>query len=82
MRPNIRSRWVAKEYNTGPRPELCSVQRHLWRVKIVISEAAPSNQKGTVLLVIDERRAYFYAKVMRRVYIELPEGDGGGPGGR
>ena len=35
-----------------------------------------------MLLVIDVRRAYFYAKARRRVYIELPEGDGGGPGSR
>ena len=51
-------------------------------VKLVISEAASSNQKGTLLLVIDARRAYFHAKARRRVYIELPEGDGGGPGSR
>ena len=51
-------------------------------VKLVISEAASSNQKGTVLLVIDVRRAYFYAKARRRVYIELPEGDGEGPDSR
>ena len=51
-------------------------------MKLVISEAASSNQKGTVLLVIDVRRAYFYARARRRVYIELPEGDGGGPGSR
>ena len=31
-------------------------------VELVISEAASSNQKETVLLVIDVRRAYFYAK--------------------
>ena len=49
-------------------------------MKFVTSVAAPSNQKGTVFLVIDERRAYFCAKARRRVYIELPEGDGGGPG--
>ena len=30
--------------------------------------------------MIDVRRAYFHAKARRRVYIELPEGDGGGPG--
>ena len=35
-----------------------------------------------MLLVIDVRRAYFYAKARRRVYIKLPEGDGGGPGSR
>ena len=50
--------------------------------KLVISEAASSNQKGTVLLEFDVRRAYTYANARRRVYIELPEGDGGGPGSR
>ena len=80
--PNIRSRWVAKEYNTGPRPDLFSATSPLEGVKLVISEAASSNQKGTVLLVIDVRRAYFYAKARRRVYIELPEGNGGGPDSR
>ena len=38
------------------------------------------NQKVAVLIVIDVRRGSFYAKAKRRVYIELPEGDGGGPG--
>ena len=33
-----------------------------------------------VLLVIEvRRRAYLYAKAKRRVYVELPDGDGGGP---
>ena len=80
--PNTRSRWVAKEYNTGPRPDLFSATSPLEGVKLVISEAASSNQKGRVLLVTDVRRAYFHAKARRIVYIELPEGDGGGPGSR
>ena len=80
--PNMRSRWVVKESNTGPRPDLFSATSPLEGVKLVISEAASSNQKGTVLLVIDVRRACFYAKARRRVYIELPESDGGGPGSR
>ena len=80
--PNMRSGCVAKEYNTGPRPDLFSAASPLEGVKLVISEAASRNQTGTVLLVIDVRRAYFYAKARRRVYIELPEGDGGGPGSR
>ena len=29
--------------------------------------------------MIDVQRAYFFAKARRRVYIELLEGDGGGP---
>ena len=75
--PNIRSRWVVKGYT-----DLSTATSPLGEVKLVISEAASSNQKATVLLVIDVRRAYFYAKARRRVYIELPEGDGGGPGSR
>ena len=39
-------------------------------------------QQGTVLLVTDVRRAHFHANARRRVYIELPEGDGGGSGSR
>ena len=74
--PNMRSRWVAKEYNTGRRPDLFSATPLQERVKFVISEAASGNQKGTVLLVIDVRRAYFCAKARRRVYIDLSEGAG------
>ena len=65
--PNTRSRWVAKEYNTGPRPDLFSATSPLEGVKLIISEASSSNQKGTVLSVIDVRRAYFYASARRRV---------------
>ena len=57
--PNIRSRWVAEEHNTGPRPDLFSATSPLEGVKLVISEAASSNQKETVLLMIDVRRPYF-----------------------
>ena len=48
-RPNIRSRWVAKEYNTGRRPDSFSVTSLLERGKLVILEAASSNQMETVL---------------------------------
>ena len=51
--PNIRSGWVAK--NTT-RPDLFSSTSSLEGVKLVISVVASSNQKGTVLLVIDVRR--------------------------
>ena len=65
----------------GPRPDLFSATSLLEGVKRVISVAASSNRKETVLLVIDVRRAYFCAKARRRVYVVLPEGDGG-PGSR
>ena len=80
--PYIRTRWLAKEYNTGPRPDLFSATSTLAGVKLVILEAASSNQMETVLLVIDVRRAYFYAKARRSFQIELPEGDREGPGSR
>ena len=80
--PNIRSRWIAKEYNTGPKPDFFSATSLLEGVKLVISEEALSNQKRTMLSVIDVRRAYFCAKAKRRVYIELPEGDGRRPSNR
>ena len=73
--PNMRSRWVAKEYNTEPRPDLFSATSSSRKQR-------QATRRETVLLVIDVRRAYFYARARRRVYIELPEGDGGGPGSR
>ena len=72
---NTGSQWVLKQH-------LFSATSPLDGVKLAISEAASGNQKGTGLLVIDERRAHFYAKARRSVHIELPEGDGGGPGSR
>ena len=43
--PNVRSRWVAKEYNTGHRPDLFSATSPLEGVKLVISEAASSRRE-------------------------------------
>ena len=77
---HTRSRWDAKEHNTGHRPNPFSATSPLEGVKLVISEAAPSKRKGTVLRVIDVRTAYFHAQAERRVSLEPPEGDGGGPG--
>ena len=74
--PKRISRWVGEEHNTGPKPDLLSATSFLEEVKRVTSEAAPSNQKETVLLVIDVGRPYLYAKAKRRVYIALPERDG------
>ena len=50
-------------------------------MKLVISEAASSDKKETVLLVVDVRRAYFCAMAAtRRIYVGLPEEGGGGLG--
>ena len=43
---DMRSRWIAKEYNSGRRPDLFSATSPLEGVKLDISEAASSSQKG------------------------------------
>ena len=73
--PNVRSRWVAKEFRTHASPKLFAPTSPLEGVKLVISKAASTGSSDTVLLIVDVRRAYFYAPAKRRVYIELPEED-------
>ena len=73
--PNIRSRWVAKEYKTNDRPDLFAATSPLEGVKLVLSQAASSDNKDQVVLIVDVRRAYFYARATRRVFIQLPEED-------
>ena len=58
--PNVRSRWIARQYNTGPRPDFFTATSPLEEVKLVISEVASSG-RNDVLKVLDVRRAYFYA---------------------
>ena len=73
--PNVRCRWVTKEYNAGKRPDLFAGTPPLEGVKLVISEAATSDHMDHVLATIDVRRAYFYAQSKRRVFVELPAED-------
>ena len=63
---------MAKEFNTGPRPDLFAPTSPLEGVKLVVSQVASSGKQDTVLLIVDVRRAYFYAKSTRRVFVELP----------
>ena len=46
-------------------------------IRIIISHAATNAEKGPerVIMINDVRRAYFYAKINRDVYIELPKED-------
>ena len=78
--PNMRPRSTANGRNNGFRPNLFSATSHLEGVKPVISEAASSIKKVMLLQVKDVWRVYFCAKAKWRVHVELPEGDGGGPG--
>ena len=74
---NMRSRWSRRiQHRTWAR----LVQRNIASGRSEARDLGDSNQKRTVLLVIDVARAYFQARARRRVYVEPPEGDGGGPG--
>ena len=74
-KPNVRARWVAKEYKTHARPELYTSTPQLEALKIVLSEIATGEREGKVLALVDVRRAYFYAPARRKAFVELPPED-------
>ena len=74
-KPNVRARWVAKEYKTHARPELHAPTPPLEVLKVVLSEIATSTRGGKVVALVDVRGVYFYAPARRRVFVELPPED-------
>ena len=74
---NYRSRLVGREFNVGRDDALYAATPPLEALRVVISHAATHTQKGNrrSVMVNDVRRAYFYAKIQRDVYIELPQED-------
>ena len=74
---NYRSRLVGREFNIGRDDALYAATPPLEALRVVISHAATHTQGGTrrSVMVNDVRRAYFYAKIQRDVYIELPQED-------
>ena len=46
-KPNVRARWVAKEYKTHARPELHASTPPLEALEIVLSEIATGEREGT-----------------------------------
>ena len=73
--PNVRSRWVAKEYRNGVGPDLYAGTPPLEALKLILSSAATGDTANRMVAFIDVRRAYFYAPAKRKVYVELPEED-------
>ena len=74
---NYRSRFVGREFNVGCDDALHAATPPLEAFRVVISHAATHSQGGArcSVMVDDMRRAYFYAKIQRDVYIELPQED-------
>ena len=69
-KPNVRARWVAKEYKTHARPELYAPTPPLEALNVVLSEIATGEREGKVLALVDVRRAYYYAPARRKVFVE------------
>ena len=72
--PDMRSRLVGQEFNTGKNDELYASTPPLEALRFVISSAAtwtPCGEQRHVM-VNDVRRAYFFAPSSRDIYIELP----------
>ena len=70
--PNYRSRIVAMDFKTNDRPDLFSPTPAIESFRLLVSKAA---HEKTSILVMDVRRAYFYAKAKQDLYIEIPEED-------
>ena len=72
--PNYRSRLVGREIKTDSRLDLFAATPPLESLRLMCSICA-SNQDGPSpyrIMAVDVKRAYFYAKVTRPVYIEIP----------
>ena len=64
---------MAKESNTGVRPDLYAATPPSECLRLLLSELA--TDKTLKLMYADVSRAYFYAKAIRPVYVQLTEED-------
>ena len=70
--PNYRSRLVGREFNVGKDDTLYAATPPLEALRVVISHAATNDEKcghRRAIMINDVRRAYFYAKASRDLYI-------------
>ena len=73
-RPNLRSRYVAKEFNDGEQEGLFASTPPLEALRILVSDAA-TIRKGRmrkVIMINDVARAFFEAPSSRKICAELP----------
>ena len=66
---------MGKEYKTYVDDSLYAATPPLEALRLIMSRAATSNNKPRELRIVDVRRAYFYAKATRELYVELPAED-------
>ena len=73
------SRLVRREFNIGRDDALYASIPPLEALRLIVSHAAThqEHRQRRMLMMHDVRRAYFYVKIQRDVYIELPKEDPG-----
>lgn len=74
---DVRSRLVGREFNVGRDDALYAATPPLEALRVIISHAATftCGSAHREVMVNDVRRAYFYAKIGRDFFIELPPED-------
>ena len=75
--PCYRSRWVAQQYRRAWVDAIFAATPHIEAARLVIADAASRCREGQDIqtMVIDIKRAYFYAKSHRDIYVRLPPED-------
>ena len=74
--PMYRSRYVGKEFNDGSMDGLFAGTPPLESLRYLVHEAATvSQKKRKVMMICDVSRAFFEAKAIREVCVEIPEAD-------
>ena len=72
--PNYRARLVGREIRTDSRLDLFAATPPLESLRMICSMCASNQDRKNPyrIMSVDVRRAYFYAKATRPVYIEIP----------
>ena len=73
--PVYRSRFVAKEFNTGEVPGLFAGTPPLEAARYLVHDAATWTGHEKIIMINDVARAFFEAAAIRKVCIEIPEED-------
>ena len=73
--PDVRSRYVGKEFATGVDASLYAGTPPLEALKIIITAAASGQKDGLHIMLSDVKRAYFHAKAARDLYVDIPRED-------
>jgi len=68
--PNYRSRLVGRELNLHKREDLFAGTPPLESLRMLVSKC--SSRRGHRMMIVDVKRAYFYAPATRPIFIEIP----------